>query len=325
MGAGIAGAMLAWRLSAHRAVTAVDLVTGRAGRPDASRLSGGIVRGFEPHPAARRLATASLAELLADRRMRSMAGFRRAPFDYLLPRHDVDATAVAEIDTAVPNSVEFRSAGTDARWDSLPADTVVLREWRAGRVLVHRWRIRLLVELAGRPRVAIQHGALRLREPDRTVYATGAWTPLLLDTGPDQTFRSKAIQYGVYRIRGRRPDGFVDALTGLYGCPIGRRELLLGLPSDRHDVAGGVGTVDADHQHRVEYLAGKRFPWLRWSADRLVVAGSDCYVDPPVLALRPVPGRDDRVHTFTGGSGGAAKSVLAASRIAARQLLGERT
>ncbi|MGG7609836.1 hypothetical protein ACQ5JZ_10565, partial [Streptomyces sp. ZG43] len=48
------------------------------------------------------------------------------------------------------------------------------------------------------------------------------------------------------------------------------------------------------------------------------VAACDCYHDPAGLALRPLGGG---LHTFTGGSGGAAKTVVAASRRAARALL----
>ncbi|HEX8768482.1 MAG TPA: hypothetical protein VF714_08940, partial [Jatrophihabitans sp.] len=46
----------------------------------------------------------------------------------------------------------------------------------------------------------------------------------------------------------------------------------------------------------------------------------DCYSTDSLLALRPVPGTGDRLFTFTGGSGGAAKTVLAASARAASQL-----
>jgi hypothetical protein len=54
------------------------------------------------------------------------------------------------------------------------------------------------------------------------------------------------------------------------------------------------------------------------------VAGAvsaDSYAHPPTLALRPVPGSGERVLTFTGGSGGSAKSALAASRRAAALLI----
>jgi hypothetical protein len=51
------------------------------------------------------------------------------------------------------------------------------------------------------------------------------------------------------------------------------------------------------------------------------VASFDCYHEPPGLALRDaVPGA--ALFTFTGGSGGAAKTVLATSRAAAGVLLG---
>jgi hypothetical protein len=53
-------------------------------------------------------------------------------------------------------------------------------------------------------------------------------------------------------------------------------------------------------------------------AERVVSA--DSYAYPPMLALRPVQGSGGRVLTFAGGSGGSAKSALAASRRAAALL-----
>ena len=47
---------------------------------------------------------------------------------------------------------------------------------------------------------------------------------------------------------------------------------------------------------------------------------ADSYAYPPMLALRPVQGSGDRVLTFAGGSGGSAKTALAASRRAAALL-----
>ena len=47
---------------------------------------------------------------------------------------------------------------------------------------------------------------------------------------------------------------------------------------------------------------------------------ADSYAYPPLLALRPVRGSGDRVLTFAGGSGGSAKTALAASRRAAALL-----
>ena len=64
------------------------------------------------------------------------------------------------------------------------------------------------------------------------------------------------------------------------------------------------------------YSAGVHGPAASTTASP--VSAADCYSDPPGLALRHVTGA---MHTFTGGSGGAAKTALAASRIAARALL----
>jgi hypothetical protein len=54
------------------------------------------------------------------------------------------------------------------------------------------------------------------------------------------------------------------------------------------------------------------------------VTAFDCFHAEPGLALRPV-GTGQGLFTFTGGGGGAAKTSLVASRLAADSLLAVRT
>jgi hypothetical protein len=73
------------------------------------------------------------------------------------------------------------------------------------------------------------------------------------------------------------------------------------------------------HERAAE-LAARCFPGLKLGAARRRTGAADCYTDPPVLALRRVSGWAPQLFTFTGGSGGCAKSALAASQRAAAQL-----
>src|SRR5262249_4099221 len=124
----------------------VDLFTGvggapdGAGRPDATGASGGLVRGFETDPAVARLATRSLAELLASPALRRWAGYRSVGSLYLLPagsRPALPALAgmVAELERRIPDSAELLdAAGLRERYPfrDLPDGTVGVAERRAG-------------------------------------------------------------------------------------------------------------------------------------------------------------------------------------------------
>jgi glycine/D-amino acid oxidase-like deaminating enzyme len=82
-------------------------------------------------------------------------------------------------------------------------------------------------------------------------------------------------------------------------------------------VPPGAGQVSRRGQDQARRLAAGCFPRLKLGPARQQVGAADCYCDPPLLALRQV---DDGLFTFTGGSGGAVKSALAASDRAAAQL-----
>ena len=158
--------------------------------------------------------------------------------------------------------------------------------------------------------------------------ATGAWTPALLTAAGLSTggLRTKLIRYTEFAVDGRRPPPFVDEPTGLYGRPAGDDGLLLGLPTTAWDLpadgpfdhlAGGPAEEAAIRDCAATRLAGLRLGEVRRHG-----AALDCYSPDGRLALRR-PAAELPVYTFTGGSGGAAKTALAASADAAEQLLAE--
>ena len=114
---------------------------------------------------------------------------------------------------------------------------------------------------------------------------------------------------------------FVDETSGLYGRPTADGDLLIGLPSDEWDVDPHAVVGDPDLTARVTAGVRSRFgAGIGAAPATRTVASVDCYADPPGLALRATaPGSP--LFSFTGGSGGAAKTALGASRRAASQLL----
>jgi glycine/D-amino acid oxidase-like deaminating enzyme len=231
---------------------------------------------------------------------------------------------------------------------------VVVRERRAGQTSPGGLRDAVLADLAARPRAVLRDAPLdRLtaamaREYDAVVLAVGAWTPALLRASglPAGGYRTRSIQYAVYDAGPARPPAFTDEQTGLYGLPTADGGLLLGVPTTEWDAPPGATSVTLSRPSPTESrldqpasrtgqptsrpdeaarLAGLCFPRLKLGDARRRVGAADCYCDPPVLALRPVSGLNGavpRLFTFTGGSGGCAKSALAASQRAADQLTG---
>ncbi len=254
------------------------------------------------------------------------------------------AAELAEIERALPGSAELTSpaeafgaqgsgadgpgwAGDDAR--------VVVRERRAGQTSPGALRDAVLADLAARPRAVLRDApvdrltAAMAREYDAVVLAVGAWTPALLRASglPADGYRTRSIQYTVYDAGPVRPPAFTDEETGLYGLPTAHGGLLLGVPTRDWDVPPGTASVTlsrpdqaASRPDQAARLAAGCFPRLKLGDARRRVGAADCYCDPPVLALRRVSGPAPRLFTFTGGSGGCAKSALAASQQAAGQL-----
>jgi len=346
VGGGLAGALLGWRLAEQPTVDRVRIAPGPAAA-DATAASGGNVRAYEVNPAQRALAVRSMAELRADSRLRAWSGYVECGTLYLPERTADLAEAVAGINGALPGSASVLDAAELAAlgFAGLPADAAGVREQQAGYLDPARFRTAVLADLAGRPNVRLlPEGAISDLDPsgftlagerystDLLVLATGAWTPALL-TGaglPATGLTTKSIQYQIHSASGALPIAFVDDHTGLFGKPVPDGRLLLGLPTDGWAApATGVG-VDAGLAERAVRLATERFPSLTLSDPAGPVTAVDCYAvsesaEPGLLALRPVEGTDGRLYTFTGGSGGAAKTALAASRLAAIQLAGVRS
>ncbi|WP_431874949.1 NAD(P)/FAD-dependent oxidoreductase [Micromonospora marina] len=327
VGAGVSGVLLARRLrdAGAEAVLIGPHGDGGARRPaDATAASGGLVRAFEPDPAARSLAAASLAELLADPSLATAAGWRRTGSLYLLGTGAAAGVDGAEVLTRDEAAHRFGLAG-------LPDGTVGIWEHRAGYLDPDRLRRTVLRGLGRTETTPVARLGDRMVElcdgrrltGDLVVVAAGAWTPRLLRAaGLPTSLRTKHIQYARHVTGRAELPCFVDETSGLYGRPAGPGRVLLGLPSDRWDVDPPSPEPDAALAARVLAVAARRLPGLDPRPAGPPVSAADCYSEPAGLALRHVAGA---VHTFTGGSGGAAKTVLAASRLAATALLHTRT
>ncbi len=324
VGTGVAGSLLAWRLT--RAGADVHLVAA-PDRPDATAASGGLVRGFEPDPAGCRLAADSLVELRADPTLARWAAYRETGSVYACAgRTAADlAPMLSDLDGRLPGSATLvEGAGLRRHgWLDPLGGLVGVVERHAGWLSPDRLRRAVLTDATRSGATLSPTGAAPLRELtgryDAVVLAAGRWTPGLLAAAGLGTggLRTKAIQYGLHPAGDWSPRPFVDESTGLWGRAAGGL-VLLGVPSGRWDVDADGPGADPSMPGRAARLATARFG-VPLGPAREVVASADAYADPPLLQLRAVPAVPG-LHTFTGGSGGAAKSVLAASRLAAARL-----
>lgn len=342
VGGGVAGTLLAWRLAQRPEVEHVDFLLGGHTAHDATEVSGGVVRAYEPHPEQRRLALDSLVELSGSAVLQEWSGFRPGPSLYLRTWEPGVDRALRQIDAALPGSARLVGGREldGLGWAGLPYGTVGVVERVAGQLSPSRLRAAVLADLTMRRSVGVASASLdslvarvdgsvtvwaggRRSDYDIAVVAAGAWTPrVLVGNGLSaRDYRTKSIQYTVYQALGWRPPSFVDETTGLYGKPVGHDGLLLGVATREWDVRPGPRPLTAELHARARALASARLPWLALGPARAAVNATDCYCDPPVLAVRPVRSTAHAVWTFTGGSGGSAKTALAASRAAADQLI----
>jgi glycine/D-amino acid oxidase-like deaminating enzyme len=341
IGGGLAGAALAWRLS--RIGVRVTVFTGGAGRwADATGASGGLVRGFEPDPEAAAVAAESLAEFRRDPVLRDWAGYQELSSTYVLaPGCDTDVVeaAVRVVDALLPGSAAIRPAADVPPFRGLPSGALAVVERHAGCISPARLRNTLLGEaaLAGaelshvpvtgvHPDPAVVLAGGEARRYDVLVLAAGPWTPRLLAMWglPGQRLRTKQIQYTLGRAAPPGLGAFVDDTSGLYGRPVSAGLFLLGLPSDRWQIEPTDVAADPALARRVTIRAAERLGLAAWpGAGARTVASLDCYpAGRGGLRLRSaLPG--SAVFTFTGGSGGAAKTALFAARRAAAELVGE--
>ncbi len=320
IGGGIAGSLLAWRLIQQPGIQ-VDVFAGTHRDLDATEASGGGVRGYESDSEQRALALTSLMELLDSRVLRDWADYHRTGSAYLQWPNQAVAAAVSEVDNALNGSAELKPA-FKLGWHGTPQGAVAIVERLAGYISPASLRRHVLTEVARRATVREGNLTRPHKGYDKVVLATGAWTPELLRRNgySDDGYRTKAIQYTIYRTGGWLPPVFVDEISGLYGRP-SARGLLLGLPTQDWDVAPAYGVPAEDLEEKAAKLAAARFPELRLGPVVARRMGVDCYTSQPGLRLRPV---DNRLYTFTGGSGGSVKTALAASQIAARALTSSR-
>jgi glycine/D-amino acid oxidase-like deaminating enzyme len=354
IGGGLAGSLLAWRLASVGAV--VDLVTG-AWEVDATAVSGGVVRGFERDPLLSAAATSSLVELRASRTLRHWARYQEFGSLYLyrptrgdqgirddqgIPPADPGLQPqLNDLEAQLPGSIRLLDARdlAAAGWARLPGGTIGVAERHAGAISPEGLRRGVFAELARRPAVRLLAGSVTAVRPagggvqvdrvpgageyDLAVIAAGRWTgPLLERSGlTADGLRTKCVQYSVHEVSGPRPPAFVDETSGLYGRPVGRDRMLLGVPLDMWDVDPDEPPGSARARADATAWAALRLPRMRIVGPPTAQAVSaDSYADPPTLALRPVPDADGRVLTFAGGSGGSAKSAFAVSREAAALL-----
>jgi hypothetical protein len=336
VGGGVAGVLLAWRLIQDDPAVDVEIWTGDPSA-DASAASGGMVRGFDADPATGVLAAESLAEIRGSATLREWAGYREVGSLYVLTRGSDAAAPVATVERMLPGSVSVvddRHLAERYGLAGLPPGSVGVLERAAGYLSPGQLRTAVLRRLfdggvtirrqavaAVRSTPAVVLGDGTVLGYDAVVVAAGAATPrLLVDSGePVERMRTKHIQYGLHTVRLPGLGAFVDEVTGLYGRPAGEGLFLLGLPTNRWDVEPACVVPDRTLAAGVVACAARLFGAARSpGAPVRLVAAADCYHEPPGLALRAC---DGGLFTFTGGSGGAAKTAVAASRYAAASLL----
>lgn len=343
VGGGIAGALLAWRLARHGGVS-VTLVHEPA-ESGATAVSGGLVRGYEPDRHNAELAVRSLVEFDRSELLRGWAELRRTGSVYVCQGAPDPATVagiraglggVAIVDPA-ELAGRFGLAGVPDGCSAVveqhagylsPARLAAAARQQAGRLGVRLRGGRLLDWQPTGDGVRYRLADGRVGRADGLVLATGAWTPALLAGagGPLPGLRTKLVRYTEFAATGRLPLPFVDEPTGLYGRPTDGG-LLLGLPTATWDLPPDLAAAElaGDFLDEAELRdrAADRLPGVRLAAVRRRGAALDCYSPDGRLALRQgdpaLP-----VFTFTGGSGGAAKTALAASADAASQLLAGR-
>ncbi|GAA3029988.1 NAD(P)/FAD-dependent oxidoreductase [Streptomyces glomeratus] len=343
VGTGIAGTLLAWHLLRADPKTEVELLAAPGELPgEATAASGGLVRGYEPDPAACRLACESLAELRSDARLARWAEYREGASVYA---HDGRETPqpveqLALIDKHLTGSADLADAAALGRDHGItvPGYAYAVVERAAGHIRPARLReavTRDVLDRGGSLVTGLAHRVLASpdggvavdcpdaeRRYDLVVLATGWRTGALLRRSglPADAPRVKLIQYDLYTVSGRRPPGFVDETSGLYGRPEGTDGMLLGVPSDSWGETAERLRVSPEQRARAEGHAATRLPGLGLVAHRRTVVAADAYSASGLLRLRPTG--LSSLFTFTGGSGGAAKSALAAGRRAAGLLLG---
>jgi glycine/D-amino acid oxidase-like deaminating enzyme len=338
IGGGIAGAMLCWRLAQQPEVSEVLLAPGPAQPADATAVSGGSIRAFEIEPVQRALALESMAELSGDPVLARWAGFVGCGSVYVPRDPSGLPEAAAEINAVLGDSASLLDAQALRRggWSGIGDEVVGILERQGGYLSPQQLRLAALADLAGRTErrftllengyvTDLAPGSFTLNQTrlsfEVVVLATGAWTPTLLrQSGFDPAgLTTKGIQYTVHQATGALATSFVDDICDLFGKPV-PGGVLLGLPTQAWGAPPTGLAADRQLSRSAAALAVSRFPALQLHSFSEPVTAVDCYAADGILDLRPVDGADGRLLTFTGGTGSAAKTVIAASRRAAERL-----
>jgi len=343
------GSLLAWRLAtmpaARAASVGIELWTGgnddRA--KDATTHSGGLVRAYADSGADSRLAARSLAELRSSPTLREWAGYQEVGSVVVLDGRSDPAEALAVVDDLMPGHVRLADpAELERRFSlgNLPEGSFGIVEEQAGYVFPDRLRDALLAHLPT-GRVQLQHRSVDSVDPrpavrpagggaarcyDAVILATGPWTAAVLARGglAGAVYQTKQIQYTWCTGWPDGLGGFVDETSGLYGRPAAGGGMI-GVPTDRWGVDPSDVSVCDRATRQLRDAVKQRLPGAGGRALTLglrTVPALDCFCQRPGpgAALRPVVD-GSALYTFSGGSGGAVKTVLAASRDAARAVL----
>ena len=338
VGGGVVGLATACELAERGArVVLVDAGDGQA----ASTVSGGLVRAFEPDPAARRLALRSFELLWGRPDVAPAHGLHRTGSLVLLGE--------AHLGTAADGVAELRRAGVRAdlltvaelghRWPHLRLDGLAGAVWEpdAGYAVpaLAVAALRERAERAGVPfvrgRVARLPGAGNVRlegllDADVAarvvVVAAGCGaTALLGERWPgDRPARTRRIRYAVLAAptgpgRAAVP-ALVDLTTGLWARPDGRDGVLAGRPVPEWDVPVRAGTgLAAPEIDWIREGMAARLPALAGAPALTGRFGTDLYTATgPVVGA--VPGMP-RAVLAAAWSGGGFKTAPAAGELAA--------
>ncbi|MQY35038.1 hypothetical protein SRB17_30100 [Streptomyces sp. RB17] len=346
VGGGLLGTLLTWRLATGpgRGQCRVELWAGghRERDEDATTRSGGMVRAYAGTAADSLLAARSLAELRSSPTLRTWAGYRETGSVVVQAAGtgtagSGTAAALAVVEDLLPGHAACVEAPELARrfsFRDLPEGAWGIVEDHAGYLFPDRLRDAVLSHLPA-DRVRVLHRGAGSVDPapavrpadggpamgyDAVVLATGPWTPALLErSGLDAAgYRTKQIQYTWCSGWPAGLGAFTDETSGLYGRPADGGGMI-GVPTDLWDVAPSAAEVRDGVTDELRMAVERRLPGAVVLGLRTVPA-LDCYYEHPGAVLRQVA-RGSALYTFAGGSGGAVKTALAASRDAAAALL----
>lgn len=345
IGRGIAAASLVWRLAQNHAVQVVCI--GMSAANAATRLSGGAIRRYERDEELRALATESYHELFASPPMREASSFRPATALLAFEPDDQDAERHADLPSEEGYEFFNHREGHDVFGLQVSANSIVVRDMQAGTIDVSGLATYLFARAAQMGAEIIEtpvagitdsQGILAACGPDgsytgdKVVVALGAWTPGFLKSSriTAAPILIRRVRYYLFGSANLPMAHFMVDPLGVFGRPAERGTWLIGRSTnewlDEPDTQCGCGpmsTIPCDAcvetVNDCTATLTAAFPRSAPSGLLAVVNGVDSYRRRPGLSMRHtgLP----NVYTYCGGSGLAAKSALAASRLAVGELL----